>query len=376
MTAARPGAADEALSLRERLVAGESLFATFVKTTSHQTVEVLAATGLDTLVLDAEHAPFGPESLDRSLLAARACSLPVLVRVPYPRGAAIQQALDMGAAGVMVPHVDSAAIALEVVRAARYGGTRGYSASPRAGGYGQRGMAEHLRLSDAHTAVLVQIESGEAVAQVREIAAVPGVDCLFIGPADLAVSIGPTARATRAWPRPSPRCAPQAAPRAAPWGASCPMSRRWQACVHWASLSSSWAPTRRCCAPRRGRPWRARLNPWRLKPRTASCAWHVACAILPNPRPREKHEYRSPFRAASAAHPSCDERALHLEPARAASAHRPGQIHAAPPAEHARIREIRAQRPARLWPIPPRSPWATSAAASTKSCALPKWQRR
>lgn len=190
MTAARPGAADEALSLRERLVAGESLFATFVKTTSHQTVEVLAATGLDTLVLDAEHAPFGPESLDRSLLAARACSLPVLVRVPYPRGAAIQQALDMGAAGVMVPHVDSAAIALEVVRAARYGGTRGYSASPRAGGYGQRGMAEHLRLSDAHTAVLVQIESGEAVAQVREIAAVPGVDCLFIGPADLAVSIG------------------------------------------------------------------------------------------------------------------------------------------------------------------------------------------
>jgi len=189
MNAALPGEPG-GLSLRERLVAGEPLFSTFVKTTSHQTVEVLAATGLDTLVLDAEHAPFGPESLDRSLLAARACGLPVLVRVPYPRGAAIQQALDMGAAGVMVPHVDSAAVALDVVRAARYGGTRGYSASPRAGGYGQRGMAEHLRLSDAHTAVLVQIESGQAVAQAREIAAVPGVDCLFIGPADLAVSIG------------------------------------------------------------------------------------------------------------------------------------------------------------------------------------------
>ncbi|CAM3541485.1 HpcH/HpaI aldolase family protein [Paracidovorax anthurii] len=181
-------------SLRQRLAARERLLSTFVKTTSHQTVEVLAATGLDTLVLDAEHAPFGPESLDRSLLAGHACGLPVLVRVPYPRAAAIQQALDLGAAGVMVPHVDDARIATEVVRAARYGqgGTRGFSTASRAGGYGLRSMADHLRASDEHTAVIVQIESAQAVAEAAAIAAVPGVDCLFVGPADLAVSFGAT----------------------------------------------------------------------------------------------------------------------------------------------------------------------------------------
>ncbi|WP_259276329.1 aldolase/citrate lyase family protein, partial [Raoultella terrigena] len=121
-----------------------------------------------------------------------ACALPVLVRVPYPRAAAVQQALDLGAAGVMVPHVDDARIAAEVVRAARYGqgGARGFSNSSRAGGYGARGMAEHLRASDAHTTVIVQIESAQAVAEASAIAAVPGVDCLFVGPADLAVSLG------------------------------------------------------------------------------------------------------------------------------------------------------------------------------------------
>ncbi len=154
-----PSGPSPAARLRSRILARDRLMATFVKTTSHQTVEVLAATGMDTLVLDAEHAPFGPESLDRSLLAAHACALPVLVRVPYPRAAAIQQALDLGAGGVMVPHVDDARIAEEVVRAARYGqgGARGFSNSSRAGGYGARGMAEHLLASDAHTSVIVQI---------------------------------------------------------------------------------------------------------------------------------------------------------------------------------------------------------------------------
>ncbi|RYF24569.1 MAG: aldolase [Comamonadaceae bacterium] len=178
------------LTLKQRLLDGEPLLATYVKTTSHQTVEVLASTGLDAIVLDAEHAPFGPESLDRALLASRACGLPALVRVPHVRADAIQQALDMGAAGVVVPRVDSAAIATHVVRASRYIGGRGFSASPRAGGYGQREMAELMRVSDTQTAVIVQIESMDAVEEAAAIAAVPGVDCLFVAPADLAVSMG------------------------------------------------------------------------------------------------------------------------------------------------------------------------------------------
>lgn len=159
-------------SLKQRLHEGELLFATFVKTTSYQTVEVLAATGLDALVLDAEHAPSGPESLEYSLRAARSSGLPALVRVAQPQDASIRLGLDMGAAGVLVPQVDSAETAAAVVRAAhRAEGEAGHSGGVRA-------------------CVVVQIESMTAVANAAAIAAVPGVDCLFVGPADLAVSLG------------------------------------------------------------------------------------------------------------------------------------------------------------------------------------------
>lgn len=178
------------LTLKSRLLEREPLLATYVKTTSHQTVEVLASTGLDAVVLDAEHAPFGPETLDRALLASRACGLPALVRVPHVRAEAIQQALDMGAAGVVVPRVESAAIATHVVRASRYLGGRGFSDAPRVGGYGQRAMTELMHAGDTQSAVIVQIESMVAVEEAAAIAAVTGVDCLFVAPADLAVSLG------------------------------------------------------------------------------------------------------------------------------------------------------------------------------------------
>lgn len=175
----------------QRLRNSEFLFATFVKTTSHQTIEVLATTGLDAIVLDAEHAPFGVESLDICLLAARACQLPALVRVPDGRPETIQRVLDLGACGVMVPHVESAADARAVVSAARYrGGSRGFSGSTRAGGYGMRSMGDHLRLSDEELVTVVQVESSSSVDAVSDIASVQGVDCLFVGPADLAVSFG------------------------------------------------------------------------------------------------------------------------------------------------------------------------------------------
>lgn len=177
-------------TLTQRLHEGELLFATFVKTTSHQTVEVLAATGLDALVLDAEHAPFGPESLDRSLRAARATGLPALVRVAQPHGDAIRQALGMGAAGVLVPQVDSAEAAAAVVRAA-HGVQDGPGLSTAEGDARIRQHSQaSIPQSDAPACVVVQIESMAGVANAAAIAAVPGVDCLFVGPADLAVSLG------------------------------------------------------------------------------------------------------------------------------------------------------------------------------------------
>jgi 2-keto-3-deoxy-L-rhamnonate aldolase RhmA len=176
-------------SFRARVRSGAPLVGTFVKTASHQTLEVLGTTGLDFTVIDAEHAPFGRNQLDVALLAARAARMPTLVRLQDTAPDRVLDALDMGATGVLVPHARSAAGVRDIVAMARYrDGVRGFSNSPRAGGYGTVGMAAHLETSDGEGVVICQVEDREAVEDIEAIAAEPGVDCLFLGKADLAVS--------------------------------------------------------------------------------------------------------------------------------------------------------------------------------------------
>ena len=163
---------------------------TFIKTSSPQVVEVLGTTALDFAVLDAEHAPLDRAALDLMMLAGRAAGLPLLVRIPDRQPSTILSVLDIGAAGLLVPHVDSAADAEAVVSHAKYrGGQRGFSSSPRFAGYGTLGMKQALTLGD-QALVICQIESPQAVACAAQIAAVPGVDGLFIGRADLALAMG------------------------------------------------------------------------------------------------------------------------------------------------------------------------------------------
>jgi len=163
---------------------------TFVKTPAPQVVEILAGAGLDFAVLDAEHAPWDRAALDIAILAGRASGLPLFVRVLDRRASTLLAVLDLGPVGVLVPHVDSARDALDTVAHARYvGGDRGYSSSPRSAGYGAWGMKEAVRLGD-QAIVICQIESRQAVDEADAIAAVPGVGGLFVGRADLALSLG------------------------------------------------------------------------------------------------------------------------------------------------------------------------------------------
>ncbi len=163
---------------------------TFIKTSSPHIVEVLGTTALDFAVIDAEHAPLDRGALDLLLLAGRAAGLPLLVRIPDCSPATIGSALDMGAAGLLVPHVDSVAEAQAVVGHAKFrNGQRGYSSSPRFAGYGTLGMKQALLAGD-QALVICQIESPQAVECAAQIAAVPGVDGLFIGRADLALAMG------------------------------------------------------------------------------------------------------------------------------------------------------------------------------------------
>jgi 2-keto-3-deoxy-L-rhamnonate aldolase RhmA len=162
----------------------------FIKTPSPHVIEVLATSKVDFLVIDAEHAPFDRAAIDIMMLAGRATSLPLYVRVADRSGSSILAALDLGAAGVVVPHVDSVEIARSVAASARYrGGTRGYSSAPRHAGYGTIPMRDVIAAADrAH--VIVQIEHPDAAAHTREILAVDGVDGILVGRADLAIAMG------------------------------------------------------------------------------------------------------------------------------------------------------------------------------------------
>lgn len=179
------------LELKEKIRAGAPVLGVFVKTPAVQVVEVLATTGLDFLVLDQEHAPFGAREMDCCLLAARAGGIPALVRIGDAAPAGILQALDMGAAGIIVPHVASPGAATAAVMATRYeGGGRGFSASTRAAGYGSISAADFRKASDRSTIVIGQVEDAAGLGNVDDIAAVELIDALFIGRADLSVSLG------------------------------------------------------------------------------------------------------------------------------------------------------------------------------------------
>lgn len=163
---------------------------TFIKTPAPQIVEVLGLSGLDFAVLDAEHAPLDRATLDLMLLAGRAATLSLLVRVPDDRAVTLLHALDCGADGLIIPHVDTPEQAAAIVNRARFaGGERGFSNSPRFSRYGTTGIEEAMTLGD-RAEIICQIESRQAVEQAAEIANVPGVAGLLVGRADLALSLG------------------------------------------------------------------------------------------------------------------------------------------------------------------------------------------
>jgi staphyloferrin B biosynthesis citrate synthase len=179
------------MMFKQRLVGGDALLGTFLKTPHAHLVEVLATTGLDCICLDAEHAPFDRRDLDACILAGRASGFPTLVRIAHASDDQILNALDCGADGVVIPHVKSAEQARALAKACHYGpGGRGYAGSSRSAGYGLTPMAAHQSNSAARTTVIAQIEDVEALAEIEAIAAVEDIDALFVGRIDLTVALG------------------------------------------------------------------------------------------------------------------------------------------------------------------------------------------
>ena len=176
---------------RARLLRRELLVGSYLKTPDATVAEVLGASALDAVCLDAEHASFDRRALDACIHALRAAGMPSLVRVEATRPELVMQALDYGASGVIAPHINSAAAVRALHGAAHFGeGGRGYAGSTRAAGYTTKPLAQHLADSAAHTAVIGQIEDAAGLAAVAEIARAPGLDCLFVGRVDLTVALG------------------------------------------------------------------------------------------------------------------------------------------------------------------------------------------
>lgn len=151
--------------------------------------EILFQTGFDWIVIDTEHYPIGIESLRNILVAADGCETVAIVRVNNNRSDYIKQALDMGAEGIMVPQVNTKAEAQLAVEHAKYPpmGKRAYG-PVRAANYGLD--PDYIKQANQELLLIVQIESAEAVQNTAAIAAVDGVDAVFVGPYDLAASMG------------------------------------------------------------------------------------------------------------------------------------------------------------------------------------------
>ncbi|SDR53813.1 2-keto-3-deoxy-L-rhamnonate aldolase RhmA [Rhizobiales bacterium GAS113] len=180
-----------ATGFRKRFIAGEPLLGCFIKTPTSHATEILGGLGFDFVVIDEEHAPFDRVTIDTALLAARAANTAGIVRVAEPTPAKLLSVLDDGATGVLVPHVASPAKARDIVAACRYrGGKRGFSNSPRAGGYGALGAWPHVDAQDAAVTVIAMIEDPEALDEIEAIVAVEGLDGVFIGRGDLTIALG------------------------------------------------------------------------------------------------------------------------------------------------------------------------------------------
>ncbi|MTD54781.1 HpcH/HpaI aldolase family protein [Amycolatopsis pithecellobii] len=164
---------------------------TWLKIAGPEPVEIMAYAGFDFVIVDLEHAPLTLETAYRLINSASALGMTPLVRVPDGTPSTIQKILDAGAKGILVPHVDTVEEARAVGRATRFPpeGDRGAGGTSRAGRWGLRPNAEYL---GEHVLCIPQLESEKAIAAAPEILALPAVDAVFVGAADLSMSMGTT----------------------------------------------------------------------------------------------------------------------------------------------------------------------------------------
>ncbi|NYT77703.1 2-dehydro-3-deoxyglucarate aldolase [Alcaligenaceae bacterium] len=175
---------------RADLIAGKRLIGCWSALGSPITAEILGLAGFDWILLDGEHAPNDVLTFIPQLMALKDSVSAPVVRPPSNDTVTIKRLLDIGFYNFLVPFVETADDARAAVAATRYpsGGVRGVSVAHRSNRYGT--VKDYQKVINDNIAVIVQIETQQAVDNIDAIAAVDGVDCLFVGPSDLAAGMG------------------------------------------------------------------------------------------------------------------------------------------------------------------------------------------
>jgi 4-hydroxy-2-oxoheptanedioate aldolase len=178
--------------VRHALTAKKVLYGTWVQTPSPEVVEILGWSGWDFVILDLEHGPYGPEGLPHLIRAAEASGVTPFVRVPLTAPQEVGKALDLGAAGIVIPGVTSAAAGAGAVRLTRFPphGSRGSSPSTRQLHYSGVPFASLTGTDAPQPLVVLQVEARLATSDLGSILDIEGLDVLFIGPYDLSTSLG------------------------------------------------------------------------------------------------------------------------------------------------------------------------------------------
>jgi len=178
-------------AIKTRLLKGDLQIGAFLGLGGTAATEIAGQAGFDWCLIDGEHAPFGVSDIRDQLVGLAAVGCPAVVRVPCDEDWVLKRVLDIGAQTILVPMVNNAAQAASIAAAVRYppGGRRGLAAAiVRASHYGAQ--PDYAQTADDQICLIVQAESSAAVDNIDAIAATEGVDCVFIGPSDLAADMG------------------------------------------------------------------------------------------------------------------------------------------------------------------------------------------
>lgn len=178
-------------SLKERLKNGEMVLGVWNSIPSATLVDVIGSTDVDFIIIDAEHGPVEMETAEELVRAADATKTPTIIRVTTNQEHLILRALDIGAHGVQIPHVTNRVEAQQAAESAKYHpeGHRGFSPFTRAGNYGRQADG-YTKRANQQTLVIINIEGKKGADNLEEIASLPGIDVIFIGPYDLSQSLG------------------------------------------------------------------------------------------------------------------------------------------------------------------------------------------